>query len=261
MPKPRKMAVYNQKGGAGKSTTAANLAATLVDAPLTRRVLALDADRQGNLSGMLGVLPHRDVVPGTMSDVFEGRPLARCTVSVTPGLDLVVGDARLTDVEFNLQRARRRDELLARQLEDELDGYDYVIVDCPPSQGLVAINACVFADEIIVPMRLNDPNSVNGLADLLDFLDELERAGWRRPLTSVLRLDIDQRLDIYQTLNDVLESADLPLADVQVPHRTAVAKAIAAGRPVVWQHPRSEAAITFRRFAHQLDTQYVAAIH
>jgi chromosome partitioning protein len=259
MSRPRKIAIYNQKGGAGKSTTTANVAATLVEQPLARRVLALDVDKQANLSGMFGMLPGAEA-PGTMSDVFEGRALDQCTVPLVPGLELVVGDGRLADVEFNLQRAKRRDEILARQLEDELDNYDYVLVDCPPNQGLLAINACVFADEIVVPMRLNDPNSVNGLADLLDFLDELEDAGWRRPITSVLRLDVDPRLDVYQTLNDVLERADLPLASVEVPHRTAVAKAIATGRPVVWHEPKSDAAIAFRRFAKELDVADVTAV-
>jgi len=257
MSSPRKIAVYNQKGGAGKSTTAANLAVALAAQPLQRRVLALDLDKQGNLSLMLGQNPAD--APGNMTDVFEGRPLRECVLSVSDDVDLVVGDDGLADVEFNLQSARRREEILSRQLEDELNGYDYVLIDCPPNQGLLAVNACVLADEVLVPVRMNDPNAVNGLGDLVVFLEDLADAAWARPISTVLRLDVERRLDIYAALNDALQSMELPIAEQEITHRTAVSKAIAQGVPIATAQPNTGAGWEYRLFAQELDELKVAS--
>jgi chromosome partitioning protein len=110
----RVIAVVNQKGGTGKSTTAANLPVALSAAPLLRKVLVLD--RQTNVSMMLG--HNTSDGPASMSDLFTGRPLRECVLTdvLQPGLSLVVGDPRLADLEFNLGSARRREEVLARQL-------------------------------------------------------------------------------------------------------------------------------------------------
>ena len=257
MSEPRKIAIYNQKGGAGKSTSAANISVSLTLPPLNRRVLALELDKQGNLAGMLG--QSVSDAPGNMTDVFQGRPLADCVTHVSEQLDLVVGDSRLADVEFNLANARRREEVLTRQLEDEISGYDYVILDCPPNQGLLAVNAVVFADEVVAPVRLDDANSVNGLGDLLDFLDGLSEVEWTRPLTYVLRLDGDPREDLYETLNDALEQMGLPVAPQMVRRRAAVGKSIAAGSPIVVTKPGLDAAVAFREFAETLDATRVGS--
>jgi chromosome partitioning protein len=250
----RVVAVLNQKGGAGKSTTAANLAVVLSAPPHNRRVLALDLDKQSNLTLMLGYTPSE--VGGTMTDVFTGRPLAECLTRDVrnPNLALVAGGATLADVEFNLAAARRREEVLARQLEDELGEFDYVILDCPPNQGLLSVNAVVLADELVVPVRMTDPNSINGLGDLLAFLDELGEAGWTRPLSAILRLDVDRRLDVYQTLDGALGDLGLPVSAVEIPARTAVAKAVASGDPIARAHPDSPAGAAYHRFAAELDT-------
>lgn len=254
MPDPRVIAVVNQKGGAGKSTTAANLAVALSATPLERRVLALDLDRQRNLTLMLGYTP--DGLRGTMTDVFTGQPLSECVTPdpIQPRLSLVAGDPRLADVEFNLASAKRREEVLARQLDSELDEFDYVILDCPPNQGLLAVNAVVLAGELVVPVRMTDPNSINGLGDLLAFLDEMTEAGWERPITALLRLDVDRRLDLYQTFDATLGELDLPVSPIEIPARTAVGKAAARGVPIARWRPDSDAGLAYYRFASELDS-------
>jgi chromosome partitioning protein len=254
MASSRVIAVVNQKGGAGKSTTASNLSVALSAAPLQRRVLALDLDRQRNLTLMLGHAP--DALRGTMTDVFTGRSLSECVTPdpVQPRLSLVGGDSRLADVEFNLASAKRREEVLARQLEGELDEFDYVILDCPPNQGLLAVNAVVLASEIVVPVRMTDPNSINGLGDLLAFVEEMSDAGWERPISAILRLDVDRRLDVYQTFDAALRELDLPVSAIEVPARTAVAKAAARGVPIARWRPDSDAGLAYYRFASELDS-------
>jgi chromosome partitioning protein len=245
------LSIYNQKGGAGKSTTAVNLAC--VWALEGRRVLLLDCDRQGNVGTMLGI--PVDELPRVTSDLFSGEaPLRECIVAgPVDGLDVVVGDRALSNVEHNLQGMKRREEVLARQLEDELGDYDVILVDCPPSQGLLAINAVLLSSALLVPVRMTDTNAVNGLVDLRLFLAELAEVGWARPVLGILRLDCKPRQDIYQSLDASLEIAgDWPLLTAQVPHTTKVEKSVLRGSPIVLDAPDSAPAIAYREAAREL---------
>jgi chromosome partitioning protein len=194
-------------------------------------------------------------LPGTMTDVFTGRPLDECLTAdpLSRGLSLVGGDPRLADVEFNLAGAKRREEVLSRQLDGELNDFDYVLIDCPSNQGSLAINAVVLAAELVVPVRMTDPNSINRLGDLLAFLDEMADAGWERPITAVLRLDVDRRLDLYQTFNATLRTLGLPISPIEIPARTAVGKAAASGDPIARWRPDSPAGIAYQRPAAELN--------
>jgi hypothetical protein len=100
---------------------------------------------------------------------------------------------------------------------------------------------------------MTDPNSINGLGDLLAFLDEMAEAGWEWPITAVLRLDVDHRLDLYQTFDAALAALDLPISPIEIPARTAVGKAAARGDPIARWRPDSPAGIAYQRLAAQLD--------
>ena len=192
---PAIVAIYNQKGGAGKSVSTANLARAMASDAVGRRVLVLELDKQGNCSLMLGVDPSDYENP--MTGVFEGRPLRDCVVVVEDRLHLVPADPQLPDVVNSLHSQRRREEVLARQLRGELDDYEIVLVDMPPGQDLLAVNGLVLATHVVVPVRMTDANAVNGLVDLQDFLAQLAALDWERPIALVLRIDckaFDQQL-------------------------------------------------------------------
>lgn len=256
---PRKVAIYNQKGGVGKTMLAANLAVALSRPPLNRRVLAIDMDRQGNLGPLLG-RGRDDPPPKTTTDLLLGAPLTEVVIERSPTLHFVVANKTLSDLELSLQTTTRREEVVSRQLASELDDYDYVIVDCPPSAGLLAVNACVFADELVVPIRVSDKQSVDGLGDLFDFLDELADADWDRPITAVLRTDFDSRERLHRQLNEAVEGLDhLPLYDKILKRRALVTHAGGLGQPFVEVKPDADVSITMGDFARDLDQMAVAA--
>ena len=250
--RPPILAIYNQKGGAGKSVTAANLAAVLSGPRCRFRVLLLELDRQGNCSLMLGVRPSDFEFP--MTRVFEGAALADCVVPLGAegNLHLVPGDAKLPDVQNSLHSMVRREEVLARQLADELAAYDIVLVDMPPSTDLLAVNGLVLCSQVVVPVRMTDANCVNGVIDLQAFLATLSKNDWPRPILRVLRLDVKRRTDNYRTLNEALVNMDLPLSEIEIPHTTKVEQSVTVGHTVVTRTPDSPPAIGYFDFAHEL---------
>jgi len=248
--KPPVLAVYNQKGGAGKSVSTANLARALSGRELARRVLVLELDKQANCSLMLGIDPADYANP--MTRVFEGAALADCVVTIDERLDLVPADAQLPDVLNSLHSARRREEVLARQLADELDGYDVVLIDMPPGQDLLAVNGLVIATHVVVPVRMTDANAVNGLIDLQHFLAELAALDWERPIALVLRIDCKPLTNNFKALNDALMEMDLNISEHTTRHTTLVEQSVTTGQTIVTWQPGSLPALAYMQFAREL---------
>jgi len=248
---PPVLAVYNQKGGAGKSVSTANLARALSGDELGRRVLVLELDKQANCSLMLGVNPGDYDNP--MTRVFEGAALSECVVTVAERLDLVPADAELPNVVNSLHSARKREEVLARQLADELDDYDVVLIDMPPGQDLLAVNGLVLATHVVVPVRMTDANAVNGLIDLQVFLAELAELDWERPIALVLRIDCKPLTNNFKALNEALLEMGLNVSEHATRHTTLVEQSVTTGQTVVSWQPRSAPALAYRQFARELD--------
>jgi chromosome partitioning protein len=143
---PRRIAVFNQKGGTGKTTTSVNLAVGLADRG--KRVLLLDTDSQGNVAVSLGTGGERSLY----HVLVMGLRVADVTHSVRPGLDVLPSNETLAAAELYLAGRQQRDRVLAQRLESSADEYDYVIIDCSPSLSLMNQNALVFADSVLVPV-------------------------------------------------------------------------------------------------------------
>ena len=142
----RKICIINQKGGVGKTTTAINLAAGLTRKG--KKVLIIDLDAQGNIASSLKLESYKDVY----DFLFENAALEECIARVGKNLDVLHSKETLTKSEFHLAQIENEKQLLLRQKMQPVNGYDYIIVDCPPSLGLLNQNAMLFADEAIIPV-------------------------------------------------------------------------------------------------------------
>jgi len=167
-------AVVNQKGGVGKTTTAANLAAAL--ASQNRRVLLVDLDAQANLSAHFGVIPDEEVARATMYEVLKGAAkLKDVIVPIRDNLFLAPASLLLSAADLELGGVIGRESLLRKAMRDVVDDFDYIIIDSPPSLGLLSLNGLVAATRVIVPVQ-SEFLALHGVRQLLDTIDQVRTA-------------------------------------------------------------------------------------
>ena len=249
---PRVIAIANQKGGAGKSTMAVNLAVAMGEGG-RKRVLAIDLDQQHDLTALFGRSPSD--AAATLYDVFIGSAeVGEATITgAAPNVDLVPGHERLADVEMTLVSQVRREEFLADALKEQIADYDLVLIDCPPNLGMLTTNALCAAPEVVVPVSMVDRNAFKGAAALLTTLAELRRKRVNVAVTAFVPNQVDPRRNTYQTLAEALPKLGVPITSTEIPMRAAFHDAGTEGVPVLLRAPDSEAACAYRKLAEELD--------
>lgn len=247
---PRTIAISSQKGGIGKTTTTANLA--LAWGELGERVLMIDLDPQFALTRRFDINPAR--TPGTIYELLTGDDrLADAVIRVAPRVRLLAGRRELAKLELSLATEHHRERFLADLLDGEAAGFDTIVIDCPPSLGLLTVNAIVAADEVIVPVNMTDEGALQGAVEVRAIVAQLARHSPVR-IGALVRTMIDRRRLVYQQMNDALPELGLPIAQAEIPLTATFQNAAADRRAVVVPTADSRAANAYRQLAAELRT-------
>jgi chromosome partitioning protein len=248
---PRTVAVANQKGGVGKTTTAVNLAAALALAK--KRTLLIDLDPQGNAGSGLG---HPSVkISRGIYDVLTSGASIRDVVLATevPGLSLVGSGQRLVGAEVELASADRREYRLKESLRDIEDDYDFILIDAPPSLGFLTLNALTAAKSVLVPVQC-EYYALEGLSHLLGAI-RLVQQGLNPELQieGVLLTMYDNRLNLSQ---QVLEETRRFFAErvyrTVIPRNVRLSEAPSFGKPVVVYDPLCAGSTSYMNLAREV---------
>jgi chromosome partitioning protein len=243
--------VANQKGGVGKTTTTVNIAAALSMGGL--RTLVIDLDPQGNASTALGV-PHRDTAG--IYEVLMGDATITSVIQKVagfPALDCVPSNSSLANAEVNLVSMVARELRLKEALDEIFPNYEYIFIDCPPSLGLLTINALAAARELLIPIQ-TEYYALEGLSQLLETYDVVKkRLNAKLDLSTIVLTMFDGRTRLS---NDVAANvrAHFPkeLIDIPIPRAVRVSEAPSYNQTVMTYDPLSPGAIAYMQVAREI---------
>lgn len=243
------IAVANQKGGVGKTTTAVNLAACLAEAG--QRVLLVDMDPQGNATSGVGVR----VQGKTTYEVLLGSlPIAQAEVaSACPNLFVLPADIRLAAAEVELVDEPRREYHLADVLKPRREQYDYLLIDCPPSLGLLTINALSCADSVLIPIQ-SEYYALEGVSALLNTVDRIQRSFNRSLQVEGLLLTMyDGRTNLsLMVAGEVKKHFRAQVFSTLIPRNVRLGEAPSHGQPIHLYDPKSVGAEAYRALAREV---------
>ncbi len=245
------IAIANQKGGVGKTTTSVNIAASL--AATKRRVLLIDMDPQGNATMGSGI-NKRDLELSAFDVLMGEKPITEVlTKSIDGGYDLLPGNADLIGAEVGLLDELAR-EIRLRNAVDEIKGnYDFIFIDCPPSLNMLTVNALVAASSVIIPMQC-EYYALEGLSALLESIDKIRK--YLNPdlkIEGLLRTMYDPRNNLaIQVSTQLLEHFGEKVYRTIIPRNVRLAEAPSHGLPVIKYDKSSRGALAYLALAGEM---------
>lgn len=247
----RIIAIANQKGGVGKTTTAINLSACLAEKG--QKVLAIDMDPQGNLSSGLGL--DKDSIDKTIYDMIIGENdieevIDRGTIE---NLDILPSNVDLSAVEIELIDVDNKEFVVKDAIQKVKDNYDFIIIDCPPSLSLLTINAMTTADSVLVPIQC-EYYALEGLSQLIHTVELVrERLNSNLEIEGVVFTMYDARTNLsLQVVENVKDNLQQNIYKTIIPRNIRLAEAPSYGTPINQYDPKSAGAESYMKLAEEV---------
>lgn len=247
----RVIAVANQKGGVGKTTTATNLSACLAEKG--KKVLAIDIDPQGNMSSGLGI--DKSQLENTVYEmVLEECDLEECIQrDVLENLDVLPSNMNLAGAEIELIGVEDKEYILKNKVDEIKDNYDFIIIDCPPSLNTLTVNAMTTADRVLVPIQC-EYYALEGLSQLVHTIDLVkERLNPNLDIEGVVFTMYDARTNLsLQVVENVKENLSQMVYKSIIPRNVRLAEAPSHGQPIITYDSKSAGAEAYRNLADEV---------